>query len=353
MSARGTDERILNVGADGTSKNKDMTSAPDLGRADIGPDLEDFVTADRQDDWIAADWLVALSDRPDDVALQEQFADWLVADPTHPDQWKAAVRTYRALGATQRSGTATVVRLPRRRRRWALVGAAAALAACLMLMVAPSLVRDLRADFVSGTAEVKRIELPDGSVVQLAPDTAIAVDFSSDTRRVDLIDGIALFEVAPDPARPFSVAAGPATATAIGTAFEVRRLEGLESVAVREGVVSVAPALGRTGNRLEAGQSIRISGTGAAQLGTVLPEQVGIWTDSLVTARERPVADLVAEIRRYYSGLIILRGERLAGQPVTGIFDMTDPARALGLVAASQGAELHRFSSWVLVLDGD
>lgn len=323
------------------------------GPKDIGPDLEDFVTADRQDDWIATDWLVALSDRPDDVALQEQFADWLAADPSHPGQWKAAVRVYRALGAVERSEAANVASLPRRRRRWVLAGAAAALAACLMLMVAPSFVRSLRADFASATAEVTRIELPDGSVVHLAPDTAIAVDFAPDARRIELIDGIALFEVIQDPSRPFSVAAGPATATAIGTAFEVRRLDGQEAVAVREGVVSVEPAPGLGGNRLEAGQSIRLSGTGAAQFGSVLPEQVGIWTDNLVTARERPVADLVAEIRHYYSGLIILRGERLAAQPITGIFDMSDPARALGLIAASQNAELYRFSSWVLVLDGD
>ena len=69
-------------------------------------------------------------------------------------------------------------------------------------------------------------------------------------------------------------------------------------------------------------------------------------------ARERPVADLVAEIRRYHSGLIVLRGKRLAEQPVTGIFDMSDPARALDLIAASQGAALHRFSPWILILDG-
>ncbi|WPZ32366.1 FecR domain-containing protein [Thalassobaculum sp. OXR-137] len=310
------------------------------------------MTADRHDHWIAADWLVALRDRPDDPVLQDRFADWLSADPAHRDQWKAVVRTYRSLGAVERSGTATVVPLPNRRRRWLLGGAAAALVACLMLMLAPSLVRTMRADFVSGTAEVTRIVLPDGSVVQLAPNSALSVDYDTASRRIDLLDGIALFEVTPDPARPFSVSAGPATATAVGTAFEVRRLDGLEAVAVREGVVSVEAAPGAGGRRLKAGQSIRISGSGTAQLGAVLPAQIGIWTENLVTARERPVADLVAEIRRYYPGLIVLRGERLAAQPVTGIFDMSDPARALGLIAASQGADLHRFSPWLLILDG-
>lgn len=234
MNPTGKDGSNLNVGHRGTSKDRDGALRLDRDRADDGFDLEDFVTADRHDHWIAADWLVALRDRPDDPVLQDRFADWLSADPAHRDQWKAVVRTYRSLGAVERSGTATVVPLPNRRRRWLLGGAAAALVACLMLMLAPSLVRTMRADFVSGTAEVTRIVLPDGSVVQLAPNSALSVDYDTASRRIDLLDGIALFEVTPDPARPFSVSAGPATATAVGTAFEVRRLDGLEAVAVRE-----------------------------------------------------------------------------------------------------------------------
>lgn len=341
----------LNVGNGGTSKDQHALSGPDRGPTSVETELEDYVTADREDDWIAADWFVALSGRPGDHALQERFADWLAADPARPGQWKAVVRTYRALGAVATLETTTVVPL-RRRRPWKPAAVAAALAACLMLLVAPSLVRSLQADYVSGTAEVLRVGLPDGSVVQLAPDTAIAVDFSPDERRVDLIDGIALFDVVPDPERPFSVAAGQATATAIGTAFEVRHLDGRESVAVREGVVAVTTGSEIAETRLQTGQAIRISAAGATELRSVLPAQIGIWTDKLIPARERPVSDLVSEIRRYHTGLIILRGDHLASQPVTGIFDMSDPARALDLLADSQGVVLRRLSPWILVLDG-
>lgn len=351
MSTSRRDGRRLNVGEGGTSKDQDAVAQSDPDRATVDTQLEDFVTVDRQDDWIAADWLVALNERPDDRALQERFADWLAADPARPGQWKAVVRTYRALGAVERSEEAVVVSF-RRRRSWGVAAVATALVACLVLMAAPSLVRSLQADYTSGTAQVMRVDLPDGSVVRLAPESALTVDFGSDGRRIDLIDGIALFDVAPDPERPFSVAAGQATATAIGTAFEVRRVDGLETVAVREGMVAVADGSGTAETRLSAGQSIRISGTGGASLGSVLPAQIGIWAENLITARERPVSDLVSEIRRYYSGLIILRGDQLANQRVTGIFDVSDPARALDLLAESQGADLYRISPWVLILAG-
>jgi transmembrane sensor len=305
---------------------------------------------------MAADWLVALTDDPEDADLRDRFADWLDADPDHPEHWKAVVRTYRALGAVEYVETvnsAKVTALPARRSRrtWIAACAGAAMAACLAVFALPSLLQSIEADFISGTAEIRRVELADGSVVRLAPQSAIAVDFRPDARRVTLLDGIAVFDVAPDRARPFSVSAAQAMATAVGTEFEVRRVDAGDSVAVREGVVEVATAQAAP-TRLQAGQAVRVSPSSSVQRATVIPAQVGLWADRLVTARERPVADLVAEIRRYYAGIILLRGDALADQPVSGIFDVSDPAAALGLIAASQGAELYAISPWLLVLDG-
>ncbi|MEQ8371039.1 MAG: FecR domain-containing protein [Alphaproteobacteria bacterium] len=315
------------------------------------------MTADGHDEWMAADWLVVLTDDPDDSGLRARFADWLAADPGNLVQWKAVVRAYRALGAVDRANAGepvTVTPLPVRwgRRGWAAACVGAAMAACLAVFALPSLVQSLQADFASGTAQIRRVELADGSVVRLAPQTAIVVDFGPDGRRVDLLDGIAVFDVSPDPARPFSVSAARATATAVGTTFEVRRVAAGDIVAVQEGAVDVATAAGSEPARLKAGEAVRVAPTGTVRRGMVIPGQVGLWTDRLVTARERPVADLVAEIRRYYDGIILLRGDGLAEQPVSGIFDVSDPAAALALIAASQKAEFYRISPWILVLDG-
>ena len=347
--------RRLNGDLPRTSIEQDAT-----GRSSPRPDgveVEERVTADGYDDWEAADWLVALTDAPDDPALRARFAEWLATDPENPRQWKATVRAYRALepvGHVDVGNAATVVSLTvrPRRRTWIAAGLGAALAACLALVALPSMIQSLQADFISGTAEIRRVELGDGSIVQLAPQSAITVDLDSDRRRVKLLEGIAVFDVAPDPTRPFSVSAGRATATAVGTAFEVRNLDTGDSVAVRQGIVDVATGQAAVPARLAAGDAVRVSATGAVLRGTLLPDQIGLWAERLVTARERPVADLVSEIRRYYSGLIVLRGDRLAGQTVSGIFDVSHPEAALALIAATQGAALYELSPWILVLDG-
>ena len=57
---------------------------------------------------------------------------------------------------------------------------------------------------------VKIVTLEDGSRVQLNAGTAIAKDFSGGQRRLTFLKGEALFEVAPDPSRPFTVEAAGA-----------------------------------------------------------------------------------------------------------------------------------------------
>ena len=350
------------MNADGRRTSKEHGAAVRSPAGPTGARVEERVTPDGHDDWKAADWkaadwLVALTDDPDDADLRARFADWLAADPDNPVRWKAVVRAYRGLGAIERAGAAdpiagTSMPLLRGRRGWAAACVGAALAACLAVFALPSLLQSLRADFASGTAQIRRVELTDGTVVRLAPQTAIVVDFGPDGRRVELLDGIAVFDVSADPARPFSVSAARATATAIGTTFEVRRLAAGDMVAVQEGVVAVAAAPGSEPARLEAGDAVRVAPTGTVQRGLVIPGQVGLWADGLVTARERPVADLVGEISRYFDGIVLLRGDGLAEQTVSGIFDVSDPADALALIAASQKAEFYRISPWILVLDG-
>ncbi|MFJ4056595.1 FecR domain-containing protein [Pseudomonas sp. NPDC089743] len=77
------------------------------------------------------------------------------------------------------------------RRRWL----GAAVAACLIVVVAPSLSLRLQADYRTTQGGTRDATLADGSVVQLDSDTAIAVDYSGDHRDVKLLTGQAFFEV--------------------------------------------------------------------------------------------------------------------------------------------------------------
>lgn len=334
----------------------------------------------------ASEWLIELAERPADGDLRRSFDAWLTADPANARDWAEVERTYSLLGQTapahtaewrdERSGTpvappvATVrptgqrvrprpvadrQRPVQQGRRRPLAGlAAAGLAAGVALAVLPGAVTRLSADAVTATAEVRSLLLADGSRVHLAPQTAIAVSVTDAGRSVRLLAGSAFFEVRPDPRRPFHVDAGLLDATVLGTAFEVSRDGGAGSVAVEEGSVRVETEAGNPPlvARLGAGDRVRLASQGVVVRDRVPPDRVATWRDGVLVANDRPVAEVVDELRRYHRGLLVLRGDRLAAQPLTGVYSLADPAAALDAIADAQGASVYRLSPWVLVIAG-
>ncbi|MDJ0930596.1 FecR domain-containing protein [Breoghania sp.] len=70
--------------------------------------------------------------------------------------------------------------------------------------------------------EQKTVALPDGSTALLDGASALSVDFSSTARHLELAEGAKIFEVAPDPARPFVVSAGYGESVAAESSFAVK-----------------------------------------------------------------------------------------------------------------------------------
>ena len=336
----------------------------------------------RQREWGGGEWLVALLDEPDDPTLQAGFADWLAADEQHPSEWEETVAAYRNMGMVSPrfvstgsgaaeddridgisgSGVADVIGMTSsvasRSRQGSRLGrravlAVTALAACVAaLLMAPDFLLGLRADYTTGTAELRKIELADGSIVRLAPESAITVDLSGPERRLELLSGIAFLEIAPDSEHPFLAGMEIAEARVVGTAFELAEVRGKDVVTVREGHVRVSSkALSRPPQQdLHAGDRVTVSADGSMARSRLTPDQVAPWIDGYLVAQDRPVADVVDDLRRYYDGLVLLRGATLPARHLTGIYSLSDPVAALELIAASQGAVLTRVSPWVVVI---
>lgn len=81
--------------------------------------------------------------------------------------------------------------------------------------------------------------LSDGSVVELGQHARIVVQFSPSLRRVVLVEGQALFQVAKNPSAPFVVSAGSLEVRAVGTAFTVELRPSVVEVLVTEGCVAL------------------------------------------------------------------------------------------------------------------
>ncbi|HEY8930604.1 MAG TPA: FecR domain-containing protein [Mucilaginibacter sp.] len=86
---------------------------------------------------------------------------------------------------------------------------------------------------VNGSSTVKRIALADGSIITLLPKSRIInqKNFTAPKRDIYLT-GEAIFKVAKDKTRPFTVYAGGLSTTALGTRFKVTAYEGDNKVKV-------------------------------------------------------------------------------------------------------------------------
>jgi transmembrane sensor len=302
----------------------------------------------------ATRWLILLQEQPDDRALKAAFKSWLAASPVNAAAWAETSHVGALIAQTPpryRAGWNHARRISWKRRA---VSAAAALAAAaaIVLVLVPNVPLRFTADYATGTAELRAVSLPDGSVVHLAPDSAIDVDYAAGKRRIHLMAGSGFFEVKPDATRPFTVATDMIEATVLGTAFDVRLVEKGATVAVQHGAVQVENGVGLH-ERLGPGDWIRAGALRPVQRGTVPPDQAGAWVRGELIASDQPIAAIVAELRDYFHGAILIADDRLAEQRVTGFYDLNDPVQTLRAVAMTHGATLRQISPWVLVLSRD
>jgi transmembrane sensor len=303
----------------------------------------------------ATEWLIQLQEAPDDEDLRRRFDAWRAASGDNAAAWAMMQRVSALIAATPAAQGAVrirKVRRPSRPRRMGLRIAGLALAACLIIAILPSLLLRAQADYLTGTAQLRTLQLVDGSTVVLAPDSAIAVAYRDGERRVRLLAGEAFFEVAPNAARPFRVSARNVDAIVLGTRFDVRLGDDGAAVSVQHGLVRVdhAGASPPVSETLGAGQSVRVSWAGQALRGSEPPDLVAAWRLGQLIAQDQPMGEIVDQLRRYYSGRIIVASGSLAERRVTGAYNLTDPVDALRGIARAHGATVRQVTPWLLIV---
>lgn len=312
----------------------------------------------------ASEWFVFLQDDPDDLSLRHRFEQWLNASPAHQAAWAETLRAAslsesllpfdaRQWRSVDRDGDGNVDggRVRTGHRKWAVAIGALAVAAALAFLAMPAMLLRLEADFRTGTAELRQIDLQDGSTVTLAADSAIAIDYAANERRVRLLSGEAFFSVTPDSDRPFRVATQSVTVSVLGTSFDVDIQRDGVAVAVVEGRVKVTSR--GVDETLDGGQAIRVAAQ-AAQVDRITrsPMAASAWRHGQLLMEDRPFAEAVGALERYYTGSILIVGGALRDRPVTGVFDLRNPEAALRTMAKALGAEVRRVSPWLLVVTG-
>jgi transmembrane sensor len=246
------------------------------------------------------------------------------------------------------------------RRRLILTGSVAAGVAGAGIFCAGLWTRGNEQILSTGKGEVREILLADGSVVKLNTNSRVEVQYTEELRKVHLLEGEALFDVAKNKARPFIVQAKDTLIRAVGTSFTVSILpQRPVRVLVKEGVVELKRANAgasasvrvNANNQAIAPHDAPITATPIAQV--KLARNLA-WEYGRIAFDDQTLQDAANEYARY-SDIQVVVDPAVANMTITGSFASNDPvgfartaASILNLQVEVNGREVkifHRSSS--------
>lgn len=212
----------------------------------------------------------------------------------------------------------------------------------------------LLSDHYTGTGEVKKVILADGSKVTLDAGTSLTVDFSTEQRKTRLKEGRAFFEVAQSVQRPFVVKAGRGVIRVLDARFTVHQWADVITVSAIENTAEVTAP---NGDRvvLSQGQAVsyRPLGLSDAGLDTVAPADMGgalEWQHNKLVFEDRPLQQVIADLNRYRPGQIFIANRELLDLRVSGSFDMSKPQDILATIAKILPVRTISASKYFVVL---
>jgi transmembrane sensor len=182
----------------------------------------------------------------------------------------------------------------------------------------------------TGVGEMRVLALDDGSRVVLDTSSRLRVAFTPTARDVELLSGQAHFEVARDARRPFRVRTRSAEVVAVGTMFDVAALPTRTTVTLIEGRVKVL-TMGDSAKaqpKVEAltpGEQLGITGDGQWLEKTVVNvENVTAWQRGTIVLDDMALPEALDALNRYSTTRIVILGEPLQRQRVSGVFRIGD-----------------------------
>lgn len=290
---------------------------------------------------------------PRDAEARAEIMRFCEQSDEHRAVWESVKRLYRLTGeATGAPAKEEARQRSKKLTRRAVLGGIGAFTLGGAALEGPHLWQRWQADITSETGVIGRHVLSDGTKLTLGPDSAIQVAYSPTARNVTLLDGMALFDVADDPQRPFEARTGEYTARTDGsTSFEVRRNSGRNLIAVGSGSVYVAKTDSPAPSELSAGDWMAAGPANAdPQHGHRDAAQFAAWRHRQLIADEDRIDAVVAEIARWEPARVVIADRELASARVSGIYDLRDPLTALEAVASPYDAKVRRITPWLVVL---
>lgn len=204
----------------------------------------------------------------------------------------------------------------------ALAATIALLAVGLGPLVLPRSGKLSRPPVAQLTPLVRKTILPDGSTVQLAPRSVVAVHYTAERRLVTMRSGEAYFSVVHNPGRPFILTVNHLIIRDVGTAFNIRESGSRTVVTVVRGSLEVvsdsqsAPTGGGARPlhvRVVAGEQVRWDRSAPPVLRNANTERVLAWRQGRLEYVDQPLSSVIADVNRYARRKVII-GDKAAGR---------------------------------------
>lgn len=197
------------------------------------------------------------------------------------------------------------------------------------------------------------VQLSDGTRIVLAPGSrlVVAANYDAGAREVTL-DGAAYFDVHHDDRRPFTVRAGDAVMRDLGTAFTVKTdADGGVAVAVTHGTVALERSVPDSSGavvELHAGDRGTVSGGAVAVTRGVVTAEVADWTTGRLSYRDAPLAEVQADLRRWFGMVVQVDDAALSRLSVT-MPAQADSSIIVKTLAALLGATVEQRGDTVIL----
>lgn len=280
---------------------------------------------------------------------REELDAWRRAAPGHEAVFRQADAHWRAVsgaaaalhGVTPKPRKAA----PRKRAKRVLqTGAALAVAFVLAFVVRWYLAQPVfQHQYTTGTAQVARAELPDGSKLELSAQTRLQVTFYRHRRAAVFERGEARFDVATDARRPFTIATRLGIVRVLGTAFIVADRGSKVVVSVERGDVAVAGLGAEIAEiQLSAGERVSIEDGRLGTIEPVAPDQIAAWRSGWLVFDDTPLSEALPVINAWRAGPIMLADQRAGRERLTGSFRTNDPEAILDMLPRILPLEVRR-----------
>lgn len=298
--------------------------------------------------------IIRFQENPKNPIANELIARWRARGPDHEAAWAEVAEIHGMAGKiVDDQQRAERAKNAVSRRNVILGGLGGLAVAGTGALIGPDLLLRARADHITSTAELRRIDLADGSVVVLGPDSAIETQLTPAMHAVELLSGMAFFEVFPDSARPFRVTVDEMTITVLGTAFDIGRDADALTVSVKHGVVEAAMPASQLsqGARLSMGDWLTLDRrTLHVERGTRETSMIAAWREGMLVAERETVASVVARIARWQPGRVVIADPRVGKLRISGVFDLRNPLAALEAVVHLHGGAVRQVSPWLTII---